>query len=146
MKPVHLFHYGDSGVRTTFALEFLARMLVYVTWPWNILWSNEAHFCLNGHINTHNCRIWAVENPHVIQEQLLHHDKVTVWCSVTATFIIGSYCFEEITANGIQTCSVTGQRYCDMRRDFVIHNFNGVDAFRTSFSCSVAHLLTLIVV
>ncbi|GBN54214.1 hypothetical protein AVEN_55877-1 [Araneus ventricosus] len=28
--------------------------------------------------------------------------------------------FEEITANGIQTCSVTGQRYRDMLNDFVI--------------------------
>ncbi|GBM60516.1 hypothetical protein AVEN_260002-1 [Araneus ventricosus] len=28
--------------------------------------------------------------------------------------------FEEITANGIQTCSITGQRYLDMLRDFVI--------------------------
>ncbi|GBL72541.1 hypothetical protein AVEN_127817-1 [Araneus ventricosus] len=28
--------------------------------------------------------------------------------------------FKEITGNGIQTCAVTGQRYHDMLRDFVI--------------------------
>ncbi|GBM11606.1 hypothetical protein AVEN_180153-1 [Araneus ventricosus] len=110
----------DSEVRTTFALEFLARMMVEVTWPWNILWSNEAHFCLNGHVNTHNCRIWAAENPHAIQEQPLHPDKVTICSGFKATFIIEPYFFEEITANRIQTCSVTGQRYRDMLRDFVI--------------------------
>ncbi|GBL74718.1 hypothetical protein AVEN_243593-1 [Araneus ventricosus] len=88
--------------------------------PWNILWSGEVHFCLNGLVNTHNCRIGAAENPHTIQEQPLHPDKVTIWCGFTATFIIGPYFFEEITANGIQTCSVTGQRYRDMLRDFVI--------------------------
>ncbi|GBM56328.1 hypothetical protein AVEN_60310-1 [Araneus ventricosus] len=56
---------GDSGVRTTFALELLARIVVDVTWSCDILWSDEAHFCLNGHVNTHNCRIWAAENPHL---------------------------------------------------------------------------------
>ncbi|GBN46715.1 hypothetical protein AVEN_149538-1 [Araneus ventricosus] len=79
---------GDSEVRTTFELEFLARMVVDITWPWNILWSDEVHFCLIGHVNTHNCRIWAAENPHAIQE---HPDRVTVWCGFTATFIIGPY-------------------------------------------------------
>ncbi|GBL93870.1 hypothetical protein AVEN_153630-1 [Araneus ventricosus] len=67
IKPVRLLRNADSEVRTTFALEFLARMVVDVTWPWNILWSDEAHFCLNGHVNTHNCRICAAENPHAIQ-------------------------------------------------------------------------------
>ncbi|GBO04915.1 hypothetical protein AVEN_80951-1 [Araneus ventricosus] len=95
-------------------------MVVNITWPWNILWSDEANFCLNEHVITHKCRIWAVENPHAIQEQPLHPDKDTVWCGFTAIFIIGPYSFEEITANGIQTCSVTGQRYRDMLKDFVI--------------------------
>ncbi|GBM63188.1 hypothetical protein AVEN_185563-1 [Araneus ventricosus] len=61
IKHVHLLQDGDSEVRTNFALEFLARMVVDVTWPWNILWSEEAQFCLNGHVNTHNCRIWTLE-------------------------------------------------------------------------------------
>ncbi|GBM63013.1 hypothetical protein AVEN_12287-1 [Araneus ventricosus] len=69
---------ADSEVHTTFALEFHPRMVVHVTWPWNNLWSDEAHFFLNGHVNTHNCRIWAEETPHAIQEQPLHPDKVTV--------------------------------------------------------------------
>ncbi|GBM38772.1 hypothetical protein AVEN_210510-1 [Araneus ventricosus] len=77
-------------------------------------------------------------------EQLLHPDKVTVWCSVVVTFVIGPYFFEEITANGIQICSVTGQRYRDMLRDFGIPQIQILDAFRISFSCRMAHLLTLI--
>ncbi|GBM09990.1 hypothetical protein AVEN_23983-1 [Araneus ventricosus] len=122
IKPVHvhLLQDGDSQLRTTFALEFLVRIVVDVIWSWNILWSDKAHLSLNGHVNTHNCRIWATENPHAIQEQPLHSEKVTIWCGFTATFIIGPYFFEEITANGIQTCSVTGYRYRDMLREFVI--------------------------
>lgn len=57
IKPVHQLQAGDSEVRKTFALQFLARMEVDVTWPWNILWSDEAHFFVNGQVNTHNCRI-----------------------------------------------------------------------------------------
>ncbi|GBN01704.1 hypothetical protein AVEN_242334-1 [Araneus ventricosus] len=33
-------------------------------------------------VNTHNCRIWAAVNPHTIQGQPLHPDKVTLWCGV----------------------------------------------------------------
>ena len=33
------------------------------------------------------------------------------------------YCFEEITAYGIQTCSVARQRYYDMLRHFVMQQF-----------------------
>ncbi|GBM30876.1 hypothetical protein AVEN_85055-1 [Araneus ventricosus] len=43
IKPVHLLQDGDSEVRTTFAVEFLARMMVDVTWPWNIPWSYDTH-------------------------------------------------------------------------------------------------------
>ncbi|GBO43161.1 hypothetical protein AVEN_181881-1 [Araneus ventricosus] len=40
IEPLHLLQDGDSNVRTTFALAFLARMVIDVTWPWNILWSD----------------------------------------------------------------------------------------------------------
>ncbi|GBM58576.1 hypothetical protein AVEN_222801-1 [Araneus ventricosus] len=55
IKPMHLLKDGDSEVCTTFALGFLARMVVDVTWSWNIMWSEEAQFCPNGYVNTHNC-------------------------------------------------------------------------------------------
>ena len=43
-----------------------------------IIFSDEAHFTLNGCVNKQNCRIWAVENSRVIQKQALHSQKVTV--------------------------------------------------------------------
>ena len=42
--------------------------------------SDEANFSLNGHVNRHNLRFWATENPHQIKEVLLHSERVTVWC------------------------------------------------------------------
>ncbi|GBL76772.1 hypothetical protein AVEN_52216-1 [Araneus ventricosus] len=68
---------AGRGLRGSYNFyKVLARMVVDVTWPWNILWSDDSHYCINGHINTHNCRIWAAENPHAIQEQPLHTNKV----------------------------------------------------------------------
>ena len=32
----------------------------YVDWPWDILLSDKTYFCLNGKVNTYNCRTWTV--------------------------------------------------------------------------------------
>ena len=110
----------DREKRLTFALTFLARVEVDASWPWQILWSDEAHFHLCGTVNTHNCRIWDTENPRTLQEIPLHSPKVTVWCGFTSTFIIGPFFFEENTRNGPVTCTVTAERYRNMLENFVI--------------------------
>ncbi|GBN13339.1 hypothetical protein AVEN_136095-1 [Araneus ventricosus] len=53
--------YCRTGTHRFVQLLHFARMVVDVTCPWNILWSEEDHFCLNGHVNTHSCRIWAAK-------------------------------------------------------------------------------------
>ncbi|GBN35733.1 hypothetical protein AVEN_251779-1 [Araneus ventricosus] len=105
-KPVHLFQDGDSEIRITFELEFHARTVVDVTSPWNILWNDKPTFASIGTLT-----------PAIVEfgqrktlTLPLHPNKLTVWCDFTATFITEPYFFEEITANGIQKCSVTGQR------------------------------------
>ena len=46
---------------------------------WNkIFFSDEAHFTLCGYVNKQNVHIWGSKNPHVIEESLLHPEKVTV--------------------------------------------------------------------
>ncbi|GFU43241.1 hypothetical protein TNCV_1566901 [Trichonephila clavipes] len=49
-----------------------------------ILFSDEAHFRLNGYINKPNCRIWSEANPQVYVETPLHPEKLTVWCALWA--------------------------------------------------------------
>lgn len=118
--PVQELLPGDAATRIEFALRFLARMEVDDAWPWHILWSDEAHFHLNGGINTHNCRIWAATNPHACLQKPLHSPKVTVWCGFTASFIIGPYFYEESRQSGPVTCSVNADRYAAMLRNFVV--------------------------
>ncbi|GFY36285.1 uncharacterized protein TNCV_4846561 [Trichonephila clavipes] len=46
-----------------------------------ILFSDEAHFWLNGYVNKQNCRIWSEANHQVYVETPLHPEKLTVWCA-----------------------------------------------------------------
>ncbi|GFT65093.1 hypothetical protein TNCV_2928531 [Trichonephila clavipes] len=48
------------------------------------LFSDEAHFWLNGYVNKQNCRIWSEANPQVYVETPLHPEKLTVWCALWA--------------------------------------------------------------
>ncbi|GFV73870.1 DUF4817 domain-containing protein [Trichonephila clavipes] len=74
-------------------------ILVFVEWAQNeiavvpdfhkrILFSDEAHFWLNGYINKQNCPIWSEANPQVYVETLLHPEKLTVWCDLWAGGIL----------------------------------------------------------
>ncbi|GFT80484.1 putative DD41D transposase [Trichonephila clavipes] len=47
-----------------------------------ILFSDEAHFWLNGYVNKQNCHIWSEANPQVYVETPLHPEKLTVWCEL----------------------------------------------------------------
>ncbi|GFT45894.1 DUF4817 domain-containing protein [Trichonephila clavipes] len=49
------------------------------------MFSDEAHFWLNGYVNKQNCRIWSEANPQVYVETPLHPEKLTVWCALCHT-------------------------------------------------------------
>ncbi|GFX66661.1 transposable element Tcb2 transposase [Trichonephila clavipes] len=53
-----------------------------------ILFSDEAHFSLNGYVNKQNCRIWSEANPQVYVGTPLHPEKLTVWCALWAGGIL----------------------------------------------------------
>ncbi|GFY11648.1 uncharacterized protein TNCV_4231171 [Trichonephila clavipes] len=89
-------------------------------WLSNLLWTDEAHFTLRGSVNTHNCRIWATENPRTVVETPLHDEKVTVWVGFTTSTVIGPFFFEEMRDSGFVTATVTGERYADMLQNCII--------------------------
>ncbi|GFX51492.1 uncharacterized protein TNCV_3104251 [Trichonephila clavipes] len=53
-----------------------------------ILFSDEAHFWLNGYVNKQNYRIWSEANPQVYVETPLDPEKLTFWCALWAGGII----------------------------------------------------------
>ncbi|XP_076047220.1 uncharacterized protein LOC143028735 [Oratosquilla oratoria] len=60
-----------------------------------LLFSDEAHFHLSGHVNKQNSRFWASEQPHEHVEKPLSVEKTTVWCALGKNGIFGPYFFED---------------------------------------------------
>ncbi|GFT19476.1 uncharacterized protein TNCV_2533801 [Trichonephila clavipes] len=73
-----------------------------------ILFSDEAHFWLNGYVNKQNCHIWSEANPQVYVETPLHPEKLTGWCALWAGGIIGPYFFKNDEGHNV---TVNGDRY-----------------------------------
>lgn len=119
-QRVQMLHAGDHLQRIDFANEFLIRYDGDNDWPLRILWTDEAHFTLTGNVNTKNCVHWADTNPHAVAPVPLYDAKVTVWCGIAGTIVLGPYFFEEATPTGFVTCSVTGSRYTAMLQNYVI--------------------------
>ncbi|GFW45009.1 uncharacterized protein TNCV_4513231 [Trichonephila clavipes] len=89
-----------------------------------ILFSDEAHFWLNGCVNKQNCRIWSEANPQVYVETPLHPEKLTVWCALWAGEIIGPYFFKNDEGHNV---TVNGDRYRAMITNFFIPELNNHD-------------------
>ncbi|GFU58734.1 transposable element Tc3 transposase [Trichonephila clavipes] len=89
-----------------------------------ILFSDEAHFWLNGYVNKQNCRIWSEANPQVYVETPLHPEKLTVWCTLWAGGIIGPYFFKNDKGHNV---TVNGDRYRAMITNFFIPELNNHD-------------------
>ncbi|GFW01353.1 uncharacterized protein TNCV_5030061 [Trichonephila clavipes] len=89
-----------------------------------ILFSDEAHFLLNGYVNKQNCRIWSEANPQVYVETPLHPEKLTVWCALWAGGIIGPYFFKNDEGHNV---TVNGDRYRAMITNFFIPELNNHD-------------------
>ncbi|GFS87703.1 uncharacterized protein TNCV_2942791 [Trichonephila clavipes] len=111
---------GDSVNRRAFAVWAFQKMAEDDDWLSNLLWTDEAHLTLQGSVNTHNCRIWATENPRTVMETPLHDEKVTVWVGFTTSTVIGPFFFEEMRDSGFVTATVTGERYADMLQNRII--------------------------
>ncbi|GFY28377.1 transposable element Tc3 transposase [Trichonephila clavipes] len=89
-----------------------------------ILFSDEAHFWLNGYVNKQNCRIWSEANPQVYVETPLYPEKLTVWCVLWADGIIGPYFFKNDEGHNV---TVNGDRYRAMITNFFIPELNNHD-------------------
>jgi hypothetical protein len=89
-----------------------------------IIFSDEAHFHLNGYVNKQNCRIWGSENPNTFEQAPMHPQKVTVWCGLWVGGIIGPYFFENDEG---QTVTVNEARYREMLEYFLWAELEGKD-------------------
>ncbi|KAJ4433000.1 hypothetical protein ANN_15257 [Periplaneta americana] len=84
----------DKPARLAFCREF-SEVLHADPNMLNKLMSDEAHFHLSGFVNKQNFRYWSENQLMKVHKQSLRSEKVTVWCDVSASVIIGPYFFEE---------------------------------------------------
>lgn len=79
----------------------------------NILWSDEAHFYLNGQLSTRNCVFWETSNPPHFSTAPLHSPKVTIWIGFNWHFIMPPFFFDG---------TVKGEDYLAMLRQHMVPN------------------------
>ncbi|GFW10071.1 uncharacterized protein TNCV_4208361 [Trichonephila clavipes] len=81
-------HQNDHQARRRFVEWAQNEIAVVPDFHKRILFSDEAHFWLNGYVNKQNCRIWSEANSQVNVETRLHLEKLTVWCALWAGGIL----------------------------------------------------------
>ncbi len=86
-----------------------------------VVFSDEAIFYLNGHVNRQSTRFWSGNNPHWSSDIKIQGDpRVMVWCGIWNDRIIGPYFFDK---------SVTGATYLELLQDKIwpeIELFHGL--------------------
>ncbi|GFY32377.1 uncharacterized protein TNCV_3558851 [Trichonephila clavipes] len=90
-------HQNDHQARRRFVERAQNEIAVVPDFHKRILFSDEAHFWLNGYVNKQNSRIWSEANPQVYVETPLHPEKLTVWCALWAGGILQGH---NVTVNG----------------------------------------------
>ncbi|GFU35901.1 uncharacterized protein TNCV_4030131 [Trichonephila clavipes] len=81
-------HQNDHQARRRFVEWAQNEIAVVPDFHKRILFSDEAHFSLNGYVNKQNCCIWSEANPQVYVETPLNPEKLTVWCALWAGGIL----------------------------------------------------------
>ncbi|GFV01354.1 uncharacterized protein TNCV_2125801 [Trichonephila clavipes] len=61
----------DFKTRHLFSLQFLARLEVDPEWPWNILWTDEAHFHLDGAGGPVTCSITGEQYASLLRNKII---------------------------------------------------------------------------
>ena len=124
VRKLHELKECDHDRRLRFANWFLERNSEDPTFIEKIVWSDEAHFTVDGTVYTHQCIVWSPFNTHASVTTKLYPERVTVWCGFSSEFIIGPFFFEE---------NVTSDRYLKMIKEFLIPQLKQKRAFSKAY-------------
>ncbi|GFW25462.1 uncharacterized protein TNCV_3721901 [Trichonephila clavipes] len=123
-SSIPTIHQNDHQARRRF-VEWAQNEIAFVPdFHKRILFSDEAHFWLNGYVNKQNCRIWSEASPQVYIETPLHPEKLTIWSALWAGGIIGPYFFKNDEGHNV---TVNVDRYRAMITNFFIPELNNHD-------------------
>lgn len=89
---VHQLNEDDYDRRLEFCEIMSERIINNPDLVFNICFSDECSFFLNGTVNRHNCRYWSDENPHLFHEvHTQHPEKLNVWVGIYGDCLIGPF-------------------------------------------------------
>lgn len=108
-RLVHELNEDDFDRRVEYCETFLSLLRNEPDLISRVMWSDEAIFRLNGHVNRHNSTYWTTENPNITWEQTMQAEGLVVWACIYYEGVIGPYFFDG---------SVTGQSYLAMLNDY----------------------------
>ena len=74
----------DEEARKRYCAWFLRKSHTSAEFIQNIWFSDEAHFHLNGRVNSQNYRFWGTEPSKEVAERSLHSKKCIAWCAISA--------------------------------------------------------------
>lgn len=106
----------DAVAREAMAGWFLGMMENDPAWIQHVWFSDETHFYLHSNINKRTNVYWGMEKPTIVNQRPLHSPKVTAWCALSSTGIIGPFFFED--QRGV-TVNVDQQSYGSVFKLFV---------------------------
>ncbi|GFX28316.1 putative transposable element [Trichonephila clavipes] len=114
-------HQNDHQARRRFVEWAQNEIAVVPDFHKRILFSDEAHFWLNGYVNKQNCRIWSEANPQVYVETPLHPEKLTFGALYG---MVESVLFKNDEGHNV---TVNCDRYRAMITNFFIPELNNHD-------------------
>ena len=86
---------ADKVKRFEMAKWLLAKIDTSKTFLDHLWTTDEAHFHLDGQVNSRNNVYWGSERPAEVTEKPLHSQKVTVWAALSMKGVVGPLFFEE---------------------------------------------------
>jgi hypothetical protein len=100
----------DHRKRVAHAQQQLQQMETNPYFLESLLFSDEAHFHINGNVNTHNFRFWSQSNPAWCQEKPLHSPRITVWAGIGCHGVVGPFFFHQ-NVNGLNYLQMIQQEF-----------------------------------
>ncbi|EFN73065.1 hypothetical protein EAG_00196, partial [Camponotus floridanus] len=83
IKLLQELNEDDFDRRLQFCEVMSERITNNPNFLFNICFSDECSFFLNGTVNRHNCRYWAESNPSIFYETHTQHPKkLNVWTDI----------------------------------------------------------------
>jgi ribosomal protein S13 len=92
IRLVHELNEDDYDRRLQFCENVTELLIHNPHYSYNICFSDECSFYVNGHVNKHNCRYWSDTKPNWYREEHTQTpQKLNVWAGILGNRIIGPF-------------------------------------------------------